>query len=171
MSQRTDYSDDEWFTLWRPIADVPTAVMVAHPKHIVQEAFAADHALDHAATACEQPLLTMLFRPTKEETEWLSQRLDIQRRYHGRSDSDQFMNDALDECRVALTLLESKADPAEGTEYRQRLFAIALEVANAAKEGGFLGLGGTRLDESERVLLRDLAEVLGVAWQEESTAD
>jgi len=34
-------------------------------------------------------------------------------------------------------------------------------VAEAAKEGGFLGFGGTRVSEQETSALKDLSSVLG----------
>jgi hypothetical protein len=40
---------------------------------------------------------------------------------------------------------------------------IAQRTAEAAKEGGFLGIGGTRVSENETVAIRDVARALGVA--------
>jgi hypothetical protein len=36
-------------------------------------------------------------------------------------------------------------------------------VAEAAKEGGFLGIGGTQVSEPERAALTDLSKSLGIA--------
>ena len=41
--------------------------------------------------------------------------------------------------------------------------ALAQRTAEAAKEGGFLGIGGTRVSENETVATRDVARALGVA--------
>ena len=40
---------------------------------------------------------------------------------------------------------------------------MAEKVANAAKEGTFFGLGGTRVSDAEKVVLTDLAAALQVA--------
>jgi len=36
-------------------------------------------------------------------------------------------------------------------------------VAEAAKEGGFLGVGGTQVSEQEKTALSDLSRSLGIA--------
>ncbi len=52
-------------------------------------------------------------------------------------------------------------EEAEGV--KRWLVAIAQRTAEAAKEGGFLGIGGTRVSENETVAIRDVARALGVA--------
>lgn len=163
MSHRADYTDDEWFILWRAVANVPPAVMVAHPAHLVREAFVADAALEHVAKTCKS-LVSQLLAPPRHETEWLSHRLDLQRRSEGQRDAEEFMNETLDDCRQAIALLAERGNLEEVTEYQQGLFEIALAVAKAGKEGGFWGFGGVAIDESEKVFLRDLADVLGILW-------
>lgn len=163
MSQRADYTDDEWFILWRAVANVPPAIMVAHPAHLVREAFVADAALEHVARTCKS-MVGMLLAPPRSEAEWLSHRLDLQRRSEGQRDADEFMNETLDDCRQAVALLGERGNPEELKEYQQGLFEIAVAVAKAGKEGGFWGIGGVAMDESEKVFLRDLAEALGLEW-------
>lgn len=165
MSERSDYTEDEWFTLWRAIAALPTAVMVAHPDHLVQEAFAADSAFARIAGQY-QSIVRHLFQPTKTDSEWLSHRLDLQRRRRGTNSPEQFMNETLADCQRAVSLIEGRGTPEEVLDYQQALFHLALKVAEAGKEGGFLGFGSVPLDESEKVFLRDLAEVLHIDWKE-----
>ena len=38
---------------------------------------------------------------------------------------------------------------------------VAANVAKAAKEGGFLGIGGTRISEGEKEAFAQIAEALG----------
>jgi len=45
---------------------------------------------------------------------------------------------------------------------RRWLYGIADKVANAAKEGGFLGFGGTRVSEDEQAFLTDLRTALKI---------
>jgi hypothetical protein len=39
---------------------------------------------------------------------------------------------------------------------------LANRVTSAAKEGGFMGFGGERISEGERVLLGELSQALGL---------
>ena len=49
--------------------------------------------------------------------------------------------------RTALSILGAKGTPEEVAAFRQWLYGIAEKVAKAAKEGGFLGFGGTQVSE------------------------
>lgn len=68
----------------------------------------------------------------------------------------------LDTCRAVAALLEQKA-PEEAEEYKQWVYAVALESAKAAKEGGFLGIGGIQINIAEEDALYDLAATLGIS--------
>jgi hypothetical protein len=46
--------------------------------------------------------------------------------------------------------------------FRGFLLKLGEKVANAAKEGAFLGFGGVRVSEEERVILDELAQALDV---------
>jgi hypothetical protein len=58
--------------------------------------------------------------------------------------------------REALALLEQKATPEELEAYRDFLLKIAETVARARKEGGFLGIGGKEISESEQAALDEI---------------
>ncbi len=58
--------------------------------------------------------------------------------------------------REALALLEQKATPEEAEAYRAFLLRVAETVARAHKEGGFLGIGGKEVSESEQAALDEI---------------
>jgi hypothetical protein len=62
--------------------------------------------------------------------------------------------------REALALLEQKATPEEVEAYRDFLLKVAETVARAHKEGGFLGIGGKEVSESEQAALDEIAELV-----------
>jgi hypothetical protein len=49
----------------------------------------------------------------------------------------------------------------EAQAFKGWLVSIGQKVAEAAKEGGFLGFGGTRVSEQETSALKALSSVLG----------
>jgi hypothetical protein len=55
--------------------------------------------------------------------------------------------------RAAIRILDLGATPEEVSEYKRFVYGLAEAVANAHKEGGFLGVGGTRVSESEQAVL------------------
>ncbi len=72
---------------------------------------------------------------------------------------DRLQTGALERLRAALDVLEAKADPDEVEAYKQWVRTMARRVAEAGKEGGFLGFGGVRVTESEKRFL-DRVEAL-----------
>ena len=63
--------------------------------------------------------------------------------------------------RDAIDLVESKAGPEEAQAYGQFILSLADTVAHAHKEGGFLGIGGKEVSESEQTVLDELAKTVG----------
>ena len=76
--------------------------------------------------------------------------------------SDRMKSLTLERVANGLSVLGAKASPDEISEYRQWLYAIADKVAKAAKEGGFLGFGGTQVSEGEQKFLNELQSALQI---------
>jgi hypothetical protein len=55
----------------------------------------------------------------------------------------------------AVTAVRTHA-PGESRAFNDTLFAVATATANAAKEGGFLGIGGTLVSKEEQQALDTL---------------
>jgi hypothetical protein len=63
--------------------------------------------------------------------------------------------------REDVALVEQKATPEELDAYRRFVLDVARRVAEAHKEGGFLGIGGTKVSEAEWSALEDVANAIG----------
>ena len=61
----------------------------------------------------------------------------------------------------AVDLVKAKATPGELEDYRKFAMTIAEHVAERDKSGGFLGIGGERIDADEAKFRADLASALG----------
>ena len=61
----------------------------------------------------------------------------------------------INSCKQAADVVAQKS-PAEAKEYKRWLVLLAQKTAEAAKEGGFLGIGGTRVSEAETTAPRTL---------------
>jgi hypothetical protein len=68
---------------------------------------------------------------------------------------------ATEKSKAAIELLEQKGKPEDVEAFRAFLLNLGDKVANAAKEGGFLGFGGERVSEHERTLLAELSQAVG----------
>ena len=67
---------------------------------------------------------------------------------------------AIRQVRSAMGTLAAHGATEETEAYRRMLYGVAEKVANAAREGGFLGFGGTVVSEGERSFLNELGTTL-----------
>ncbi|HYO84026.1 MAG TPA: hypothetical protein VES20_21665 [Bryobacteraceae bacterium] len=77
-----------------------------------------------------------------------------------KTSKDRLKSLALERVAAVMLILDEKGSPEEASAVGQWLYGIAEKVANAAKEGGFLGFGGTQVSEDERVFLSELRTAL-----------
>jgi hypothetical protein len=95
----------------------------------------------------------------KKFRDWTTARM----KEKGINSAEKMRAQALEDCRAVASLLASKGNAQEASEYRQWAIAVAEKVAMASTEGGFLGFGGERLSGSEKQLLGELESALGAA--------
>jgi hypothetical protein len=69
---------------------------------------------------------------------------------------------ALERVTAGMATIDAKGSPDESSALRQWLYGLADKVTKAAKEGGFLGFGGTRVSEDEQAFLSDLRKALHI---------
>lgn len=67
---------------------------------------------------------------------------------------------ALEYCRSAGQLLRAKGTTDDFDAYHQWLLFIAEFIAQSAKTGGFLGIGGKAISDSERDVMNDVTAAL-----------
>lgn len=81
---------------------------------------------------------------------------------HEVRSKEQLRDLALQDAAEVAGILNAKAQPAEAEEYKKWILDIAEEVSKSAKEGGFLGFGGTQISQGEQELFAEVANALGV---------
>ena len=59
-------------------------------------------------------------------------------------------------------ILDAKVSSEQAAGFKSWLVTIADNVANASREGGFLGFGGERVSAAESAAIKVLASALGV---------
>ena len=65
--------------------------------------------------------------------------------------------------REAVQLLDQKASPEEVEAYKRFAVKVAEAAAKAHKEGGFIGIGGKPVSDTEQAALDDIAATLQVS--------
>lgn len=161
MSKKQDYTEAEWKT----IAAAPVAAGLfitmsdpSGPVGVAKEAMAVGKAITDAASGETPEVVKAIAESTKAAG--------------GRPELPDFPKGDRNSAKEALTGVIKTAvgavqtkSPAEADSYKAWLGSVAMKVAQASKEGGFLGIGGTLVSKEEQDALTQLAGVLGVSAQ------
>jgi hypothetical protein len=164
MATKTDFSAAEWETLRDTPHVVVLAVGAAGGSGLfgsIKEAMAPAGILIEALQG-ENQLLRQIC--DKEEIKASIESLKEMAKSSGDFKSIQaaFRKAASDNSRAALDLLKRKGTSEDVATFRDFLLKLGEKVANAAKEGAFMGFGGERVSKEERTLLAELAQALDV---------
>jgi hypothetical protein len=149
---RARYTGDEWVRLRLAPYAATRVVMAASPSGLVgtRKEMSAGHAALGAARAAMGPtaLGSLAFESaiTEAELERLSDAPGA----------------SLSVIRETMSTIAAR-DPAEAAGYGKLLVDVAQAVAEAAKEGGFLGIGGSRVSAEEQSAIEQVRLAAGLA--------
>jgi len=159
MTTKTDYTAEEWELLMRAPFMAGMAVVAASPSGpigVVKEMFAVGRVLAEEGTEGS----------TNELISALVSHLKAGERPAAPMESGSSIEEAkalaLKACRDVAALLAGKAPAAEAEGFKRWLLTAAQQVADASKEGGFLGIGGVRVSDAEKAALAEIEMALGV---------
>lgn len=165
MSTKIDYPPAEWEKLKRGPIMAGMYVMSASPS--------GGSGMDKEARAIQQALAevfkqvtpdTLMSSITAELVARASQTQDVASQIidtvkADAKDDPQNVN-FLDQVRDAVALITSKGVTEEVAAYKAMVKLFARKVAEAAKEGSFLGMGGELVSPKEQAALDQLDEAL-----------
>ena len=158
MTTKADYTDEEWAALRRAPLVAGLAVSFADPGgpiELTKESMAARRAI--AKPPGDEPLLITLSQDAmahERENADLKHALDLK--------ASSAREQIADELRRVAGIVSQKATPEEAAAFREWMLTAAQDAANAAKEGGFLGIGAVRVSEGEERMLATLRDILGM---------
>jgi|SRR5580698_2642383 hypothetical protein len=157
MSGKADFGVEEWDLLRSSPLMASIMVVAASPSGplgIVKESAAASRMILQAADSAQTPLLKTL-------AEDLKARMSIPTPPAGATPA-QIQGAAAEILRRTSDLLTKKATPEETAEFKEWLVKVAQATAEATKEGGFLGFGGTLVSDEEKAALGAVHTALGI---------
>ena len=158
MSKQTDYTSEEWRTI--ASAPVLAGLLVSisdlsGPIGMAKEAFTVVKTItDTAATSTNE-----LIKAVAEDIRSRGGKPELPSMPQDRPAVSKML---IDRCQEAVDLVATKS-PAEAEEYKRWLLSLAQKTAEASKEGGFLGMGGTRVSDEESRAVDNLASALGMS--------
>ncbi|HKE21513.1 MAG TPA: hypothetical protein VKB88_03925 [Bryobacteraceae bacterium] len=160
MLTKNDFAGADWNTLRDTPYLVGLATLLAEPSGLgtLKESFALTMGLWENQSS-EIPLI----RDVTSRAEMQAAQNSLRSRFTGSKGelSKDVMRDlALEHARSSITILSDKASPEEIDAYRKLLYGLAEKVANASREGGFLGFGGKAVSAAEQSFLDDLQNTI-----------
>jgi len=164
MTTRTDYSDEEWKNIKAaPLLAGMWVSTVANSGLIdtAKEAMAIAHSLEELVKrgSANQLIATLIDEIKPKEGEAVQSRETIAVNAKTPQELHKAAMDTLQQANTAL----AKATPEEIAEYKQFIMTVAQRVAEAGKEGGFMGIGGTRVSPPETKAIQEIGAALGMA--------
>ncbi len=175
MPYEDTFSEDDWFLLRSTPVLVGAAMANAGRSGILgtlKEAMASSSAVGQGAKElADNGLISEMLRQDKEAADGsVTAAVQLAREHQSRAmsrleesgvkDGEDLIRLVLDDCREVARMLDSKAAPEDASGYRSWALGVAESVAKAAKEGGFLGIGGERVSEGEKQLLEEIRTAL-----------
>ena len=160
MATKADFTAEEWKQIQRAPFMAGLAVVAASPSGpfgVVKEMFAVGKKLAEVKT---QGSSNDLVKGLVADLETGARDQSAPGELQGKT-PDQVRSYAIESLRQVSALIEKKAKP-EAQGFNQWLVSVAQKVAAAAKEGGFLGFGGTQVSEQEAATIKEMSTALGV---------
>jgi hypothetical protein len=163
MANKATFTPDEWKQVLGSVFMTGFAITAADPSGLwglFKETFASGRALMEAKTDQAASELSKAIGSDMETSEGRSAGQEfVKGRLQGAKRED-IKQRAIDVLRSAAAIIDQKA-PADGAAYKAWLPHIASDVAEASKEGGFLGFGGVAVSDAEKATLSEIASALG----------
>jgi hypothetical protein len=163
MTNKQDFTPEEWTTLLQSTMVAGVAVSASDPSGLLGtllEFVANSAALDASKL---DPNANALVKAVVADFQSPMAKSDIGKALHKRfadaTDSADCVGRSLGCLREVSAILDNKA-PDDATGFKAWLCDISRNVAEAAVEGGFLGLGGVRVSKAEAATLGDIANAL-----------
>jgi hypothetical protein len=159
MTTKADYTAEEWELLTRGPFMAAMAVVAASPSGpigVIKELSAVGKALQEASQSGETNALINALVSNVKAGYRPSGTVEPGQR------PEEIKDLALKTCQEVAALLAHKAPAPEAEGFKRWLLTVAQQAAEAAKEGGFLGIGGVRISAAEQAVLAELAGRLGI---------
>lgn len=151
MTSKADFNAEDWSTVVDGPLYAGLRVIAADRGGTLRESMAMGRVYQEArAKQGTSPLLDELIKSPPA--------IDPERLKAAGGDVSAVTTEHL---RKAMSILQSVATADEADAYKTLVMSVAQAVAGAHKEGGFLGIGGTRVSEAEDQALDEISLALG----------
>jgi hypothetical protein len=162
MASKAAFTPEEWNQVLGGVFMAGFAVTAADPSGLwgmLKETFASGRALMEAKNNANASELSKAIVSDMETSEGRSAAQTFVKGQLQGAKREEIKQRAIETLRSAAAIVDQKA-PLEAPAYKAWLLQIADNVADASKEGGFLGFGGVDVSDAEKATLSEIAAAL-----------
>jgi len=162
VTDKSSFTPDEWKLLLESVMAASVAITAAEPSGLwglLKEGFAGGSELAKAKMDTGTDALIKAVVNDFGTTEGRSITRDGLKDKLKDSKPAEIKDKCVDTLRQAGALVDAKA-PGDAAAFKGWLRQISQHVAEAAKEGGFLGFGGVRVSDAEKATLTEISTAL-----------
>ena len=163
MANKANFSPDEWNQLVGGVFMAGFAVTAADPSGLwglLKETFASGRALLQVKSNTSGNELMKAIVSDLESAEGRTAGRDYVKSRMEGAKREEVKARAIEGIRQAASVVDAKA-PADAQAYKDWLLHVSENVAEASKEGGFLGFGGVAVSDAEKATLAEIRTALG----------
>lgn len=165
MADKSSFTPEEWSQLLQGVMAAGIAVTAAEPSGLwgmLKEGLASSRALLQAKTGGgADPLLKAIVESFETSEGRAAAKDGLQAKVKGAK-PEEIKQRCIEAVQQAAGIVDAKA-PSDAPAFKTWLLQISTNVAEAAKEGGFLGFGGTPVSEAEKATLGEISSALKLA--------
>ena len=164
MTDKSNFTPEEWKLLLESVMMAGIAVTAAEPSGLwglLKESLASGSALVQAQVDPRSGPLVKAVVADLETPQGQSIARDGLREKLASRNPAELKAQCIETLRQAGALIDSKT-PDDAAAFKGWLREISQHVAEAAKEGGFLGIGGVLVSDAEKATLAEISSVLGL---------
>lgn len=162
MADKSTFTAEEWTVILESVMMAGIAVTAADPSGLwgmLKESFASSNALVKGKTdGNANPLVTAIVDDFATSQGRTAARDGLKAKLSGAKPPEMKAK-SVETMREASAIVEAKA-PGDAPAFNDWLYQISQSVAEAAKEGGFMGIGGVAVSEAETATLAEIAAAL-----------
>src|SRR4051794_10433034 len=152
MTSRADFTDEEWARLGRAPLVAGVAISLADPGGPFESIKEFRAALQTLVEAAREGGFGAFVQSVAHDVAARAQRRENPMAGFA-PDRHRALEEILDELRAVHALLKQKAAPEDLADFREWIRMASQRAALAAREGGFLGIGGQQVSEREQEML------------------
>jgi hypothetical protein len=164
MTDKTNFTKDEWALLLRSPMNAGIAITAAEPSGLfglLKESFAGGTALAQAATDPNGNSLVKAVVTDFQTSDGRAAAHDGLKAELGNSKPAEIKSKAIDSLSEVSALLAAKA-PGDAAAFKGWLRQVSQKTAEAASEGGGLFGGGVQVSDAEKATLGEISSALGI---------